>query len=148
MKIFRNIVVIILFSISTIAISDSNDPPGVIWQSWSDHSRDIYISGFNDGASRVFLKASEEWLPQESLFVKPVPPHISAVAKMFLIDRSIIRDITTKLYEDPANVYIPIGDMFYLSREKLEGYDINMRLIEERKKAKKEREILKRYPLQ
>lgn len=135
---------IIMLLSATSSNSDERYNPGKTWASWSDYTRNIYLTGFNDGASRAFMGAAWEWLDHEDLRNVPRPEHVTKVANKTLIkDRPVIRDITTNLYTDPANTYISFGDMFFIAQDKLDGKDVNQELLKARKVAKKLHEVLR-----
>ena len=64
-------------------------------------------------------------------------PHVKKIrGKLFVrYTRDQIRNVTSDLYKDPANAFISTLDMFFLARDKIEGKDVEIGLMEARKKA-------------
>lgn len=98
---------------------------GAEWIAWSDEVRDIYIIGFNEGTRHTYREAE---------FHLPVDARDTVLAQIAMVYQiAQLRDVMTNLYRDPANTFINYGAMVYMSRDKLNGVDIENALREARR---------------
>ncbi len=73
---------------------------------------------------------------EESLFYIMGADIVHKLTKLLeSVDQAVIGNVISNLYEDPANAYIPIGEIYILALRKLKGEDIGPLLREARKKA-------------
>ena len=117
----------ILMSLSTAAVAAPYNYAN-LWMVWSATSREAYIDGVTDGIAEAYFLTT---------VTKPESPKLVKFReKLFVRDtRGQIADVITDLYKDPANAYIQSLKMFFIARDKIEGKDISMEIMEARKSA-------------
>jgi hypothetical protein len=94
------------------------------WNVWSDTARLTYLEGFVDGQSSTYATVEAD-LPasrREAIKIQTFTFYAS----------SSLRDVMTSIYSDPANTYIRYDSVLYLSRDKLNGKDIEPMLLRAR----------------
>jgi hypothetical protein len=97
---------------------------GKRWNAWSKSERSIYIERFRDGQSRTYFTVSGDL---------PSARRGELLAATFtLYDNDILTSVMTSLYADPANTFVQNDDMVYISRDKLNGKDIEPALRDAR----------------
>jgi len=87
------------------------------WNAWSDALRSIYLVGFVDGQSSMYVAVLQDLPPQ------PREPLRLQIFTFYQGDS--IRDVMTSLYSDPASTYITRNTMVYIARDKLSGKDVD-----------------------
>jgi hypothetical protein len=107
-----------------------------LWRSWSTITREAYIDGVTDGIAEAYMYTMTN-IAQDKFSKKPELPQVAKVReRLFVRDtRNQICNVITDLYRDPANAFISHLDMFFLSRDKIEGKDISKGIMEARKGA-------------
>lgn len=137
-------ILIVTLSASTMATDLFNY--GQRWKSWSVGTRNVYLEGFQDGSNHAYWTAGDQWLAHGDFLKNPALQKVKKVSGNvhFFVELSVIRDVMTGLYEDPANTFIKWETVLYLARDKLMGEDISERLIKARKFAIEEWELLQK----
>jgi hypothetical protein len=97
------------------------------WNAWSNGSPSIYLEGFVDGQSHTYLLLQND-VPAE----RREPLRLQTFT---FYDHTVIRDVMTSLYADPANTYVGFDRMVYIARDKLAGKDIEATLRDARQKG-------------
>ena len=95
------------------------------WSVWSNGSRSIYLEGFVDGQSHTYLLLQND-VPAE----RREPLRLRTFT---FYDSTVIRDVMTSLYADPANTYVAFDSMVYIARDKLAGKEIEAALRDARR---------------
>lgn len=73
---------------------------------------------------------------EESLFYIMGADIVHRLTKLLeSVDQAVLGNVISDLYEDPANAYIPIEEIYILALRKLKGEDIEPLLREARKEA-------------
>jgi hypothetical protein len=95
------------------------------WNVWPNGSRSVYLEGFVDGQSHTYLLLQND-LPAE----RREPLRLRTYT---FYDSTVLRDVMTSLYSDPANTYVAYDSMVYIARDKLGGKDIETSLRDARR---------------
>ena len=157
------IIAFCLFFTGVFCFSATRDNYAEIWNAWNDYDKYVYIWGLRDGLLERATTTSSSVLTQpksfDNVFTKyflyrylgtseEVKKEIEKIEEQrdqaedivwefcsSKFDIEVIRSIVTDLYKDPANSYIYISDMCYLSFWKLKGEPIEPILIKLRERA-------------
>ena len=106
---------------------------GRTWTSLSNYTRDFYLWGFRDGLVEATFGTGTVGTPPPILDRKTVEARWESLSWGF--DYTVIRDVVSDLYKDPANAFIPFPRMVYIARDKLKGQSIGELLRKERNRA-------------
>jgi len=136
MKLKTGIAIFLLFLFAKTALAAEPYNYAELWRSWTIVAREAYITGVVDGIAEAYIVTITTVAPDKFLKT-PAPTEVKKTTdKLFVrYTRDQIRDVMTDLYKDPANAFISTLDMFFLSRDKIEGKDVGKGLMEARKKA-------------
>lgn len=105
---------------------------GRAWlENMNDYDRYLYLRGLLDGKKEAFGRIMDEVSAAE---LRGVPLSQAVKRKLFtdlLGDQpdDKIRSIMTKMYEDPANSYIPWSTMYWICRDQLNGIDVSQKVL-------------------
>ena len=119
------------------------DNPGSFWGdaggAWTDNLDDfhryMYLKGLRDGKKEAF---GEIMAIIDEAEANGLPLSSTVKGELFTSllgdqPQDKIRDIMTKMYEDPANSYIPWCDMYRICRDQLNGIDVSQKILKIRK---------------
>lgn len=123
-----------------------------LWNSFSSYEKGIFILGVGSGIEKCikdiadwlspFVTVKDEETKREEDIKREVAIHILEYQvefyQTFLWDSSNIEaqiKITSELYEDPINKYIPIANMYFIAFRKFKGEDVESLLQKEREAA-------------
>lgn len=107
-----------------------------LWRTWNPVTREAYITGAVDGIAEAYITTMSA-VASDKFTRDPPPPEVrKASDKLFVrYTREQVGVVMTDLYKDPANAFISTLNMFFLSRDKIEGKDISKGIMEARKSA-------------
>ena len=113
------------------------------WNSWSEHTKYVYLWGFKDGSASSITKATD--LLVAATGHKPLLDSEADLLleyvegtywmKMVVFDYEVIRDVVNELYKDASNAYISFDKIIEIALENLKGNSIDELLLKERKRA-------------
>ncbi len=135
----------IIFFLVAVLVSLASSPVSgeepysyaTLWRSWGTLCRDAYVDGVVDGSFNAYMAAAEVWLGPGQLHSTPESEKVRRVREQVFVrdQRPQIPAVMTELYSDPANVYVVLIDMVFISRDKLEGKNVETALQDARKRA-------------
>ncbi len=137
---------LLLLAASRPCLADDPYNYALVWKGWSDQARIAYLWGARDGGGQTYLAAGFGWLPPGEFGRKPESERVSRVRKktMLLFEESALTPVISDLYRDPANAFVPLIDMTFIARDKLQGSAIDDSLREARKRAVQVQEYTER----
>ena len=104
---------------------------GQEWATMTVLARAWYVKGFQEGTGYAFNKTVGFLIDRQGS-VKDSEIEPLRLATMTEHDASVLADLVTDLYRDPANTYITHAAMIYIARDKLNGKDTEPLLREAR----------------
>lgn len=120
--------------IVTLRLSAEPSNRAEIWMSWSPELRVAYINGYEAGLQRAAGEVGVRLLGKKAFEDVRLRPIFKAyIFRAF--ELSQIASVMTNLYADPANAYVPVGDMVLIARSRLAGESIDDALTKARKLA-------------
>jgi len=114
-------------------------PSGTIWKTLADFERYYYLGGLQEGTHELFavkclllgtirIRNEEKILLQElkltegqrNLLIHLIDKRLNEI-NIELFGKEAIANVMTKIYDDPANNFIPFHDIAKISVMKLQG---------------------------
>ncbi len=138
MKIRILFLIMVFLTIPNIVLAEQA-PPNLskYWQSLTINERICFLNGHNDGSLKVFLEIygmiSQPLNKSESDNLEQL------FTEMYInydaIDLTVLSNVISVLYNEPANSYIEIVDVVRISRYKIQGKSVDNKLLKARKKV-------------
>jgi hypothetical protein len=138
MKIRILLLIMIFLTVPNIVLAEQAPPDlSRYWQSLTIDERICFLNGHNDGSLKVFLEIYGMISPPlnktesdnlEQLFTEMYVNYDA-------IDVTVLSNVISELYNEPANSYIEIGDVVRISRDKIQGKSVDNKLLKARKKV-------------
>jgi len=148
------IIFIIAFCLlSFMEISYSNEKNlkyGDLWNSFSNIQKSTYLLGIHHGIMKGISECIDDYCSyfsekKRGLNYEKEKLELMAIIGLgslhkylefsSLFDLEIVSNVVTDLYKDPANTYIFIADIYFITLRKLKGENIESSLRELREKA-------------
>ena len=117
------------------------------WNIFTDYERQTYLIGLGHGLAKGFLDCVNQFAPnlpegEEGEKIRASIPIVINKYFQFInfisgdsSSRNAVITVTTDLYRDSANIFIPLTEMIFIAYKKLNGENIEPLLQEARKEA-------------
>ncbi len=136
MKIRILFLIVFLLTIPNIVLAEVPANQSKYWQSLTANERTYYLYGHQDGIYKNFFEMFD-------IISKPLDKSESyKLNQLFtemiidykVIDVTVLSNVISDLYNDPANSYIEVGDMTRIARDKIQGKSVDNKLLEARRR--------------
>jgi hypothetical protein len=138
MKIRILFVIMIFLTVPNMVLAEQAPPDlSRYWQSLTIDERICFLNGHNDGSLKVFLEIY-------GMISQPLNKYESdnleqLFTEMYVnydaIDVTVLSNVISELYNEPANSYIEIGDVVRISRDKIQGKSVDNKLLKARERV-------------
>lgn len=138
----QSVILFGLFTISVSCFADSLLNYRDDWLSMSDASRTSYVMGYKNGAYNLLMNLSISIFP-DILAIKNKKLALdyenidSNSRRLSKLSSSVIAEVMTDLYKDPANAYVEEYIMLEIAADKINGKPIEKSLEWARKRQEK-----------
>ncbi len=128
---------IVLLTMPNMISAESRHDFGKFWKALDPYERRLYLEGHNHGMSNYYTEAIHIFDKDndKSKTIKMTKLLLEYYIGDANIDMTVMCDVITDLYNDPANTYIEYFYMIPIAREKIQGKSIEDKLLQARRLA-------------
>ncbi len=136
----KNLILIIVFLLlcPSLVLAEQERPTfSKHWQSFTINEKNLYLRAHNVGEINIFI-AVKALMPEpldKSLSDKLWQLYTEMHINFDVIGVTVLSNVVSELYNDPANAYVAIGEMARIARDKIQGKSVDDKLLKARREA-------------